>query len=140
MRALVIAILLCVSHSAWSKQFSATCEPDETHAYRNSMDIGGQPLGAEWTDDEEFFSKWNFDFNGRNRLLLEGERIEIIYWDGTSLLAIENSSNESAASSWLYAFNLDLNDLVGSQVNSYSTLGTGIKARSSNFICDFSFR
>ena len=137
MKPKLLLLALLVSQPALSAGFTAVCDPDETHAYRNSLDIAGEPIAAEWTSDEEFYSKWTFVFNGEDELLLDGKAIQILHWDGVSLMAIDNSSSSEIASAWLYAFNLDLKDVVGSQANSYQFPGSGVKTRSTNFNCDF---
>lgn len=138
MKIFVFFILIILSTLSFAEGFTAICEAEETHAYRNSLDASGRNLGSEWSDDEKFFNKWTFVFNGGEEILLNGIPLQILFWDGTSLIAIEHTESDTAVSTWTYAFNLKLKDVVGSQVNSYRILGTGIKARSTNFDCDFS--
>lgn len=45
-------------------QFVAVCEADGVHAYRNTTDISGEPLGAEWSEGEKFSGKFRFAFDG----------------------------------------------------------------------------
>lgn len=139
MRLLATTIILLVSNSAFSQEFTATCGSEKAHEYRNGLDSSWKARGAKWSD-ARFSNSWHFEFNGRDILLLDGKPIEILHWDGTSLVALEHSSGTSAVSSWVYAFNLEVGDLVGSRVNSYNdTLGAGINALATNFVCDYRF-
>lgn len=137
MKPFFLFLALLVSQTAFSAGFTAICDASETHAYRSSASITEQSLGAGWTSDEVFFDKWTFVFDGKGQLLLDGEAVQVLHWDGVSLMALDYSSSSNAASAWLYAFNLDLKDVVGSQVNSYLTIASGIKAGSTKFDCEF---
>lgn len=137
LKPIFLLLALLVSQPAFSAGFTAVCDASETHAYRSSVSMTEQSFGAGWTSDEVFFDKWTFVFDGKGELLLDGEAIQVLHWDGVSLMALDYSSSSDAASAWLYAFNLNLKDVVGSQVNSYLTIASGIKARSTKFDCQF---
>ena len=72
-------------------------------------------------------------------MIIDGKSVEIVARtvDGTILLAIEGGANASAVSAWTYAIHLKLKKIVASQVNAYSLLGDGVKARSVCLECEF---
>lgn len=53
------------------------------------------------------------------------------------MAAVDHNASDSAVSTWLYAINLDLEEVIGSQVNGFRSVGSGLKARSVNYRCEF---
>jgi len=137
MKTLTFLASLFLSTHVLASGFTAVCKADKTHAYRNSTDISGNEMGAEWSDTEKFSGNWTFAFQGGENLEVDGKLLPILFWNGIVMVAIDHNASDMAVSTWTYAINLDLEDIVGSQVNAYRTMGTGIKARSVNFICEF---
>lgn len=131
-------LFLSVSRVAFADQFVAVCDADGVHAYRNSTNISGEPMGAEWTTGETFAGKFRFSFDGET-VEVDGKEAVLISWNGNVLTALTAGISEDAASVWSYAINLDLEEIVGAQVNAYRVLGTGIKTRAINFKCEFDY-
>ena len=140
MRVALLLASMFFSLEIFASGFTAICEADKVHAYRQATDISGNDIsnGDGWSDDEKFNGKWAFSFQGGDKLELDGKLLPIIYWDGVSMVAIDQNTSPIAVNTWAYAVNLELKEIVGSQVNSSSGFGAGIKARSMNFICEFS--
>jgi len=130
--------LLCLPTTVFADQFVAVCDADGVHAYRNSTNISAEPMGAEWKSGERFSGKWRFAFDGK-KIQVDGKEAVLISWNGNVLTAISAVVLEDAASIWSYAINLDLEEIVGAQVNAYRTIGTGIKTRAVNFKCRFDY-
>ena len=122
-----------------SQQFTAVCKDIETHAYRYSTDMNGKVISNEFTSDEKFGSVWNFKYTGGDNLIIDGKKAVIIARtaDGTILLAINGGANAGAVSAWSYAIHLKLKKIVASQVNAFTLLGDGVKARSVCLECEF---
>ena len=118
--------------------FTAVCDADGVHAYRHDTTMSGDDMGAEWTSGEKFAGKWRFTFDGE-RIEIDGEEAGLLFWDGNVLAATTGDSTDSSVSIWTYAINLDLEDIVAAQVNAYRVMGTGIKTRAVNFVCEFTY-
>ena len=132
-----MAILLVVS-PVFADSFTAVCDADGVHAYRHDLNMAGDDMGANWSTGEKFPGKFRFSFDGEN-LEIDGKQAAVLYWNGIVLVAMDGGTTDSAASIWTYAINLDLEEVVGAQVNAFRNIGTGVKARAMNFKCEFSY-
>lgn len=140
MRASLFAILLLLVPTAYAEGFTAICDADGARAYRHGKGLAGQEEPPEWSSDEDFATSWRFTFDGEENLQVDGKKVLIAFWNGSILTAVDPANNNAAASIWTYAFNLDLQEIVATQVNTYRSIGTGVKARLVKLKCRFSFR
>lgn len=139
MRLTMALLLMTVAGTAVADGFIAVCEADGVTAYRHSTDMSGKDMGAEWSRGEKFPGKFRFNFDGQ-KMEIDGKQAAVMYWNGVLLVALDGGDSDAAVSLWSYAFNLDLEEVVGTQVNAFRTIGTGIKARVANFTCDFTYQ
>ena len=91
-----------------------------------------------WSEDEKFSGKFRFSFDGE-KFMVDGKESVLVSWNGSQLTAVVPSASDHAGSIWSYAVNLDIEEIVGAQVNSYRAIGTGIKTRSVSFDCKFDY-
>lgn len=140
MRAILAFVLLIACGSAQAIEFVAVCKADGVHAYRHSTDIGGNDMPAEWSSGEKFAGSWRFSFSGGDTIEIDGNESAVLYWNGNILIAIDGGTTDVAAQFWTYAINLDLEEIVGAQVNGFRMLGTGLKTRAVNFKCEFTYK
>jgi hypothetical protein len=62
-----------------------------------------------------------------------------VFWNGVVLTAVEVAASTVSSSMWSYALNLELEEIVGAQVNAYRVIATGVKVRAVNFNCEFTW-
>lgn len=121
--------------------FEAVCRDLNTHGYRDATDFHGDHPGGIWTTAEKFGSTWKFTFTPPDQIRIDDKTAYVLAQNPGLLIAAEApGNNEDAVTFWTYAINIGMQRVVGSQVNAYGgfeALTRGVKARSTNFDCDF---
>ena len=136
MRIGLFLVLLFSGSQAFSAGFTAVCKADGVHGYRHSTDTNGKLMPVEWSDDESFFDDWTFVYDGSDTLTLDGKEI-VLLTKGQLIFAVDAATSEIAGSVWSYALNLDINEIVATQVNAFNSYVVGVKARVVSFNCEF---
>lgn len=137
-------LFLVVSSSALADgnpPFSAVCEDVRTHAYRDSTNIAGEPMGDSWSTEEMFNTSWRFRYEGGDDILIDGERGHVLAGHpGVLIVSDTPFSNGYGAGMWVYALHIGMGKAVASQVNAhggYEPEDQGVKARSTELKCNF---
>ena len=125
----------------YAESFTGLCKDDVGKGFRNETDLSGMPSVRDWTEDENFGGTWRFHYdNSKTELMIDGKPTVMIVRDGKQMIALQFSQNETAVSLWSYAINLNLEEVVASQVNSFN-MGpwNGLKSRAISFTCNFTY-
>jgi len=121
--------------AVWAVEpFSATCKDVATHSIINAR--GEVP---EWSIHEgPAASPWTFIYTGGSSIVVDKEHLQVLEQSENSLIAILHGSHEGAANAWIYAINLELEEIVASRVHAYTDiLDATLIAGSVQFACDF---
>jgi hypothetical protein len=85
-----------------------------------------------------------FQYDGGDQIFIDGKRGRVLtQHPGVLILSDVSSSNGIGAGVWTYAVQLGMQKIVASQVNAHGGLDRpmrGVKARSTNLICEFKFK
>lgn len=124
--------------AAGSDIFEATCTDARVEGYRFDRDLDGK-VTSGWAKDEKFGQMWKFKYGGGNKIQIDDKVALVVSHIGPILIAIAPAETEVAATLWTYVIHLDLRQVSAAQVNGYSFLGDGIKARNVQLNCSFKF-
>jgi hypothetical protein len=121
--------------------FEAVCRDVNTHGYRDGTDLHGDHLGGTWTTAEKFGSTWKFTFTPPDQILIDDKTAYVLTQTPGLIIAAEAPGNNgNAAGVWTYAIHIGMQKVVGSHVNAFGGFEApmrGVKARSTNFGCNF---
>ena len=141
---LAIAILFAAQTAGAGEnpRFSATCTDVATHAYRAGTDIWGKSMQETWsTNNERFYATWKFEYDGKGHIFINGKEGRVLaQHPGVLIVSEVPRSNGVGAGVWTYAIQLGMKKVVASQVNAnggFEPQSRGVKARSTNFDCQF---
>jgi len=121
--------------------FEAVCKDMVTHGYRDETNIHGEEMGESWSTNEKFGSTWEFNFMPPDTILIDGKPGYVLAQTPAVVIAAEAPGNNgNSAGIWTYALHLGMKKVVASQVNAFGGFDParrGVKARSTNFDCEF---
>ena len=133
------AVSVCVSagDDGSLPSFVMECTDKETHGFRHEYHVVEERMFNDrlWTTDEKFNSTWQFRYDSDSRSLsLDNEDVP---YDAMALtiIAIEKAVGMSGHSQWSYVLHPYLNQAAAVQVNGFTSLTTGLKARMVEFDC-----
>ena len=117
--------------------FLMECTDQETHAFRHEYHLNEERMFHDrlWSTDEKFNSTWKFRYDaGKKSLRLDQDDLP---YDAKALtmIVVEKSEGSAGHSQWTYVLHPLLNKAAAVQVNGFTLLTTGLKARVVEFDC-----
>ncbi|BEH13086.1 hypothetical protein [Marinobacter shengliensis] len=149
MRTLIVGLVLTATGTfafgqGQNPAFDAICKDVNTHGYRDATDFREDQSGGVWTTAEKFGSTWKFTFTPPDQISIDEKMGYVLAQNPGLIIVVEAPGNNgNAAGVWTYAIHIGMQKVVGSQVNAYGTYGaprSGVKARSTNFDCNFQLK
>jgi hypothetical protein len=135
-------VMPAIASDSVNPPFVAICKDINTYAYRSSTDIHGNMLGDNWSTEEHFYSTWSFSHSSEGVITVNGEQaMKVAEHKGVVIVSENPFSNGIGAGIWVYAIQLGLQKIVGSEVyakGGFSIAGSiGVKTRLTSFDCQF---
>ena len=142
--AMIVALFL-ISDASFAQDegppgFTAICTIDESRRYDSGYRYDGSRMEPEWSENENFATPdWAFSYKGGNKIEIAGNEHTAMPFSKDLLFAIEPAEGPIGASFWMYAINLQMKEIVATELNSSIGAGPQIKARIVTFKCKWSF-
>ena len=138
---LTLFVLLFIVNNAFagSPKFYADCTTAKSHYYWDGLDISNNR--NETIYDEKVKFRFTFEYNGGDRVSIDGSNKGIIVKEVPDVMTFtELSSNESAVTLMTYSINFKSGDVIATHNNNSSGLGTQTKVGLLKLDCEITYK
>jgi hypothetical protein len=131
-----VGLLICTDVMAMN-HFEAVCSDVHVEGYRYNAFRDGK-VRSEWSKDESFGNTpWHFRYTGGESAQVDDDEAVVFEENGSILILGTLAANTTASTMWFYLIHRDLQQIVASQVNGFTSMWSGVKALTIQLSCDF---